>query len=127
LRLGLRFIYSFFSINILQTIKMATEILPETPGVMHEGDERVQIKLLPLYRIIMWDDDVTTMEFVIRMLVKVIGVEYSEAEKLMFQVHFTGFAHVATMPLERAEFKVQQVHTAAALEDYPFRCTIEPE
>jgi ATP-dependent Clp protease adaptor protein ClpS len=106
---------------------MAIEILPEAPGVMHEGDENVQIKLLPLYRIIMWDDDVTTMEFVIRMLVKVIGVEYSEAEKLMFQVHFTGFAHVATMPLERAEFKVQQVHTAAAMEDFPFRCTIEPE
>ena len=106
---------------------MAIETLPEAPGVMHEGDENVQIKLLPLYRIIMWDDDVTTMEFVIRMLVRVIGVEYSEAEKLMFQVHFTGFAHVATMPLERAEFKVQQVHTAAALEDFPFRCTIEPE
>ena len=106
---------------------MAIETLPDAPGVMHEGDESVQIKLLPLYRIIMWDDDVTTMEFVIRMLVRVIGVEYSEAEKLMFQIHFTGFAHVATMPLERAEFKVQQVHAAAAMEDFPFRCTIEPE
>ncbi len=106
---------------------MAIETLPESPGVIHEDDASVKTRLLPLYRIIMWDDDVTTMEFVIRMLVRIIGVEYSEAEKLMFRVHFTGFAHVATLPLERAEFKVQQVHTAAALEDFPFRCTIEPE
>ena len=106
---------------------MAIETLPEAPGVIHEDDESVKTKLLPLYRIIMWDDDVTTMEFVIRMLVRVIGVEYSEAEKLMFTVHVSGSAHVATMPLERAEFKVQQVHTAATLEDFPFRCTIEPE
>lgn len=106
---------------------MTIETLPDAPGVMHEGDERTQTRLLPLYRILMWDDDVTTMEFVIRMLVRVIGVEYSEAEELMFEVHFTGFAHVATMPLERAEFKVQQVHTAASMEGFPFRCTIEPE
>ena len=106
---------------------MAIETLPEAPDVTREDEESVKTKLLPLYRIIMWDDDVTTMEFVIRMLVRVIGVEYSEAEKLMFTVHFSGSAHVATMPLERAEFKVQQVHTAAALEDFPFRCTIEPE
>lgn len=106
---------------------MAIETLPESPGVVHEDDSSVETRLLPLYRIIMWDDDVTSMEFVIRMLVKVIDVEYSEAEKLMFEVHFTGCAHVATMPLERAEFKVQQVHTAAALESFPFRCTIEPE
>jgi len=106
---------------------MAIETLPAAPGVIREDEESVKTKLLPLYRIIMWDDNVTTMEFVIRMLVRVIGVEYSEAEKLMFTVHFSGSAHVATMPLERAEFKVQQVHTAAALEDFPFRCTIEPE
>ena len=106
---------------------MAIETLPDAPGVIYEDDESVKTKLLPLYRIIMWDDDVTTMEFVIRMLLRVIGVEHSEAEKLMFAVHFTGSAHVATLPLERAEFKVQQVHTAAAMEDFPFRCTIEPE
>jgi len=35
-------------------------------------------------------------------------------------------AHVETLPLEQAEFKVEQVHSAAALEQFPFRCTIEP-
>ncbi len=80
---------------------------------------------LPLYKVIMWDDDFTTMEFVIRMLVKVFGKEYSAAEKLMLQVHLAGAAHVDTLPLERAEFKVQQVHMAASWENYPFKCSIE--
>ncbi len=113
---------------------MTTETLPETlpdteaPAPVGVPDREAQQKTayLPLYKVIMWDDNVTTMEFVIRMLVKVIGKDYSAAEKLMLEVHLAGAAHVDTLPLERAEFKVQQVHMAAAMENYPFRCSIEP-
>lgn len=112
---------------------MTTETLPETlpdieapaPGVVTEEETRQQTAYLPLYKVIMWDDNVTTTEFVVRMLVKIFGKEYHTAEKLMLEVHLTGAAHVDTLPLERAEFKVQQVHTAAALENYPFQCSIE--
>ncbi len=74
----------------------------------------------------MWDDNVTTMEFVIRVLVKLLGKDYSTAEKLMYEIHLQGSGHVATLPLEQAEFKVDQVHAAAAVEEFPFICTIEP-
>ena len=37
-----------------------------------------------------------------------------------------GMATVATMSLEQAEFKVDQVHMAALMEEFPFVCTIEP-
>ena len=112
---------------------MTTETLPETlpdtgapaPEVDQEEENHKRTAYLPLYKVIMWDDDFTTMEFVIRMLVKVFGKEYAAAEKLMFQVHLAGAAHVDTLPLERAEFKVHQVHTAAAMESYPFQCSIE--
>ena len=73
----------------------------------------------------MWDDNVTTMEFVIRVLVKLFGKDYSTAEKHMYEIHLQGAGHVATLPLEQAEFKVEQVHTAAAMEEFPFTCTIE--
>lgn len=106
---------------------MATETIPTLPDVIHEDDVSSKTKYLPLYRIIMWDDDVTTMEFVIRMLIRVFSFEFPAAEKAMYEVHFSGAAVVATMPLERAEFKVEQVHTAANLESFPFRCTIEPD
>lgn len=66
------------------------------------------------------------MEFVVRMLVNVFDKDPLSAKKLMYEVHHSGYAHVDTLPLERAEFKVEQVHMAAAMEGFPFRCTIEP-
>jgi ATP-dependent Clp protease adaptor protein ClpS len=112
---------------------MTTETLPETlpdiedpsPGVVTEEEIRKKTAYLPLYKVIMWDDNLTSQEFVIRMLVKVFGKDYHTAENLMLEVHLTGASHVDTLPLERAEFKVQQVHTAATFENYPFKCSIE--
>lgn len=101
-------------------------VVEDQPEVIQTEETHLKTGYLPLYRVIMWDDDVTTMEFVIRMLVKVFVKDIKTAEKLMFEVHYSGSAHVDTLPLERAEFKVEQVHTAARLEGYPFRCTIEP-
>ncbi|NIQ03172.1 MAG: ATP-dependent Clp protease adaptor ClpS [Nitrospinaceae bacterium] len=112
------------------TTETLPELLPDTgvpsEEVVREGDTDKKTALLPLYKVIMWDDNVTTMEFVIRMLIKVFSKDYHTAEKLMLEVHLSGASHVDTLPLERAEFKVQQVHTAASLENYPFRCSIEP-
>ena len=108
---------------------MNTETLPEVlPGTEHEKEEDGQTSqtLLPLYKVIMWNDDVTTMEFVIRILTNLFRKDHTTAEKLMYEIHFKGAAHVETLPLEQAEFKVEQVHSAAALEQFPFRCTIEP-
>ena len=113
---------------------MTTETLPETlpetetpgPGVLPEEGSHQKTAYMPLYKVIMWDDNVTTMEFVIRMLVKVFAKDHLTAEQLMLEVHLSGAAHVDTLPLERAEFKAQQVHTAAAWENYPFKCSIEP-
>ncbi len=112
------------------TTKTLPEILPETlpefPDEFVTEESRGKTAYLPLYRVIMWDDNVTTMEFVVRMLIKIFVKDYSTAEKLMYEIHISGNSHVETLPLERAEFKVQQVHTAAAMENFPFRCTIEP-
>ncbi len=112
---------------------MATETLPDTlpetfpesPGTITEREDRSRVGYLPLYRILMWDDDVTTMEFVVRMLIRVFKKDIRMAERLMLEVHYTGSAHIDTQPLEIAEFRVEQVHKAAALENYPLRCTIE--
>jgi ATP-dependent Clp protease adaptor protein ClpS len=107
---------------------MNTETMPEVlPDIEHERDEdgHTSKTYLPLYKGIMWDDDVTTMEFVIRMLTNLFRKDHTTAEKLMYEIHFKGAAHVETLPLEQAEFKVEQVHSAATMEKFPFRCTIE--
>jgi ATP-dependent Clp protease adaptor protein ClpS len=105
---------------------MPVETLPFLPGTIEETEEETLRAYLPMYKIIMWDDNVTTMEFVIRVLVKLFSKDYSAAEKLMYEIHLQGAGHVATLPLEQAEFKVDQVHAAAAMEEFPFTCTIEP-
>jgi len=104
---------------------MTTETLPEAPGVVEDIDEQVRSDYLPLYRVIMWNDNVTTMEFVVRVLVKLFEKDYQAAENLMYAIHTNGMADVATLPLETAEFKVEQVHSAASIEQFPFTCTIE--
>ncbi|MFQ5443103.1 MAG: ATP-dependent Clp protease adaptor ClpS [Nitrospinales bacterium] len=104
---------------------MGTKTIP-LPEVEEESRDKVKQGYLPLYRVIMWNDDITTMEFVIRMLMRVFVKDYPSAEKLMYEVHYEGSAHVDTQPLERAEFKVDQVHSAASLEGFPLKCTIEP-
>ena len=105
---------------------MSVETLPSSPEIIESPEGDTRKAYLPLYKVIMWDDNVTTMEFVIRVLIKLFGKEYSTAEKLMYEIHLQGAATVATMPLEQAEFKVEQVHAAAAMEEFPFTCTIEP-
>ena len=108
---------------------MSTETLPEVlPGTEQEREKEwtTSKTYLPLYKVIMWDDNITTMEFVIRMLTNLFRKDYETAEKLMYEIHLKGAAHVETLPLEQAEFKTEQVHSAAALEQFPFRCTIEP-
>ncbi len=106
---------------------MSTETLPYLPGIDDDQDERTRLSYLPMYRVIMWNDNVTTMEFVIRVLINLFAKDFDTAEGLMYEIHLNGSAHVVTLPLEQAEFKVEQVHSAAALEQFPFTCTIEPE
>lgn len=105
---------------------MATETLPYAPGTVENPGSESRLAYIPQYNVIMWNDEVTTMEFVVRILINMFQKDYSTAESLMFEIHSNGMAHVATMPLEQAEFKVDQVHMAASMEEFPFTCTIEP-
>lgn len=87
---------------------------------------RTEIEEIPPYKIILLNDDRTTMEFVIRILIKVFGKDPETAARLMWEVHKEGASHVATLPKEQAELKQEQVHLAARAEGFPFRCVIEP-
>ena len=105
---------------------MTTETLPYSPGTVEQPGSESRKALIPQYNIIMWNDEVTTMEFVVRILINMFQKDYPTAESLMFEIHSNGMATVATMSLEQAEFKVDQVHMAASMEEFPFICTIEP-
>lgn len=103
------------------TLQAGATALPE---ISEETESRVEA--VPPYKVILLDDNVTTMDFVIRVLVVLFGKDPQTAQQLMWEVHIQGAAHVATLSKEQAELKQEQVHAAAHAEGFPFRCVIEP-
>ncbi len=79
------------------------------------------------YKVIMHNDDVTTMEFVIMVLMDVFYKTEEEAERLMLEVHNNGSAIVGRYTWDIACTKQQRVQTLAAQEEFPLRVTIEQE
>lgn len=95
------------------------------PLAGHKTREKDQ--LAPLYWVVMHNDPVTTMDFVVNILIKVFGIDYNGAVDIMYNIHHDGLEYITLMPLERAEMKVERVHTDARSQNYPLTCTIEPE
>ncbi len=81
----------------------------------------------PLWKVIAHDDPVTTMEFVVRIMVQVFKKPLIFAEAIMWQVHTEGQSVVDVLPRAEAEHRVGKATAAARLEGFPFRFTIEPE
>lgn len=90
-------------------------------------DQKVQSRRPSRFKIIMHNDDYTTMEFVIEVLQTIFHKESAEATVLMLQIHRRGRAVCGLYPFEIAETKVDRVHKAARSAGFPLRCTLEPE
>jgi ATP-dependent Clp protease adaptor protein ClpS len=97
-----------------------TEVAQETRTTSHDTDDT-------RWKIIAHDDDVTTMEFVVRIMVQIFKKPLILAEAIMWQVHTEGQSVVDVLPKAEAERRVRLATTAARLEGFPFRFTIEPE
>jgi len=108
----------FFGIMVTKKTALDTETLYET---------REREQLAPLYWVVMHNDPITTMDFVVEILMKSFGLNFNVAEDLMFRIHYTGLAKISLMPLERAEFKVETVHRTARANGFPLTCTIEQD
>ena len=79
------------------------------------------------YKVIMHNDDVTTMDFVVMVLTDVFFKTQEEAERLMLEIHNNGSAIVGRYTWDIACTKQQRVQTLAAQEEFPLRVTIEQE
>lgn len=86
---------------------------------------RIDIREPKQYRVIMHNDDFTSMEFVVEILIDIFHKEPMEAERLMLTVHESGRAAVGVYPYDIAVTKVQAAAARAKEEGYPFRLTVE--
>lgn len=86
---------------------------------------RIKIREPKHYKVIMHNDDFTTMDFVVDILRDIFHKNEVEAERLMLLVHETGKAVVGTYPYDIAVSKVQAAAARAKAEGFPFRLTLE--
>ena len=78
------------------------------------------------YNVVMHNDDVTTMDFVVKVLRDVFHKSQTEATNLMLDVHNKGKAVVGTYQLDIALSKTNKALLMAREEGFPFRMTVEP-
>ncbi len=77
------------------------------------------------YNVIMFNDDFTTMEFVVRILISIFHKDEATAEMLMLMVHERGRAVIGTYPHDIAVTKVSQALSRARDEGFPFKMQVE--
>lgn len=86
---------------------------------------RIKIKEPKRYKVIMHNDDFTSMEFVIFVLMNIFNKNEMEANDLMMKVHKGGSAMVGTYSYDIAKSKVEETTLLAREEGFPFKVTME--
>ena len=81
----------------------------------------------PMFKVMLHNDDYTTMEFVVDILVTVFGKSLEKATQIMLNVHNKGKAVCGIYPRDIAETKVETVHTMASSKGFPLKSTMEKE
>ena len=84
-----------------------------------------RIKEPKRYNVIMFNDDFTTMEFVVEVLVDIFHMDEITAEEVMMTVHKSGKAVIGTFPKDIALTRVDMALRRARNEGFPFRMTVE--
>lgn len=79
-----------------------------------------------MYRVLMFNDDYTPMEFVIVVLQEFFGKDRETATKMMLKIHLDGKAVCGTYSRDIAATKVNQVLDAAHQAGHPLQCASEP-
>ncbi|MEN8904322.1 MAG: ATP-dependent Clp protease adapter ClpS [Clostridiales bacterium] len=86
-----------------------------------------EIKTPRMYRVILLNDDYTTMEFVVKILMSVFNKNSVEAEKIMLDVHYKGKGIVGIYTYDIAKTKIISVEKIARSEEYPLKAIMEEE
>jgi len=90
-------------------------------------DRAIKVEKVRRFKVIFHNDDYTTMEFVVLVLMKFFHKSETEATHIMLSVHHKGHGVAGLYTKDVAETKVAQVHDYAKEAGMPLRLTVEPE
>ncbi len=86
---------------------------------------RQEVQTPSLFKVLMHNDDYTTMEFVVEVLQDVFHKNWSDAEQIMLTIHYQGVGHCGTYPFAVAEIKAELARRKAREAGFPLRCSLE--
>lgn len=102
---------------------------PKDPDVREEGATATKPKIErpKMYKVVLHNDDYTTMEFVVEVLMLVFRKSKVEATRIMLSIHSSGKGVAGVFTREIAEAKAGQALDLARARAYPLLVTTEPE
>ncbi len=101
--------------------------LEEDGGVATEQLTEKKLQKPRLYKVLLHNDDFTTMEFVVALLMHVFHHTESDAQGIMLHIHTRGLGVAGVYTYEIAETKIAQVAELAEKAEFPLLCTMEPD
>jgi len=87
--------------------------------------EKIETREPPLYKVLLHNDDYTTMEFVIAILENVFHKSNADATRIMLNVHHEGVGVAGIFTKEISETKISIVHELAQKNNFPLKCSME--
>ena len=92
-----------------------------------DSEIRDEVREPPMYRVLLHNDDYTTMDFVVEILMLIFNKSPEEAVNIMLNVHRKGMGLCGVYTYEVSETKIETVHAIAREQGFPLKCTMEKE
>jgi ATP-dependent Clp protease adaptor protein ClpS len=94
---------------------------------VEKTESKTKLERPPLYKVFLHNDDFTTMEFVVFILLTVFNRSEDDAIRLMLNVHRQGIGLAGVYTYEVAAMKVEKVTSLAQANEFPLLCTMEED
>ncbi|MCF7927538.1 MAG: ATP-dependent Clp protease adapter ClpS [Spirochaetales bacterium] len=91
--------------------------------VLSEDEQKVDEP--GMYKVVLHNDDYTTMDFVVEILTSIFKKSFEEATEIMFNVHTNGKGVAGVYTYDIAATKARQVRGKARQSDFPLKCSLE--
>jgi len=98
-----------------------------TPDIQIIEEQQEEIEIEPLYRVLIHNDHITPMDFVVHILKTIFYLPNEKALNIMMIAHIKGMEYVQTLPQSEAERRITRAHAEANWADYPLHFSMEPE
>jgi ATP-dependent Clp protease adaptor protein ClpS len=99
----------------------------DAPGVVTESRPEQKLKRPRRFKVLLHNDDYTTMEFVVWILMTVFHHDETTATEIMLHVHRNGMGVAGVYQHEIAEARAEKVESLAREHEYPLRCSVEAD